>query len=279
MAITKVRANQIFGYTGIPEPFLNEIIPDSYLPSTTGNFKLKGAFFTPTMTVTTMGGTVNYITFNNDNDIDVNITTGATEGYFSVTLNNGISKTFNNSLLLVLGTVFQPTESSWTVSSTTKPILSTKGEFKTVTRGSQHRANWDKAFDYTKDFRFSFRFKASPLGYMAAEASKSPILVSNAAGTTFFTFRLTSALWMYQSSNSDGAQLSYGNNTTPGVWTAKFDNHLITLEYIGGVMRYYNGDEKTLLRTYSNVVDSNLFLKVESKYVDIVDIKYIELAT
>jgi len=65
-----------------PAPFLNEVIPDSYLPSTTGMFKLKGSFFTENMTVTTTGGMVNYITFNNDNDVDVNITTGATEGSF-----------------------------------------------------------------------------------------------------------------------------------------------------------------------------------------------------
>lgn len=87
---------KMYSIATAPAPFLNIVIPDSTLPNTTGNFKLKGAFFTPTMTVVFEGQIVNYFTFISDNEIDVNVTTGATEGNFDITLNNGLSAIFPN---------------------------------------------------------------------------------------------------------------------------------------------------------------------------------------
>jgi len=51
MGITKVRANQIFGISGYPAPYISEITPASIQPSETAIITIKGAFFTPTMTV------------------------------------------------------------------------------------------------------------------------------------------------------------------------------------------------------------------------------------
>ncbi|MEN2416401.1 hypothetical protein [Flavobacterium mesophilum] len=96
-----------------PAPFLQELQPDAYLPSTTVNIILKGAFFTPTMTVAITGQTVNYITFISDNEVHVNVSIGNTEGSFPITLNNGLSATFNNKILVILGDPYVPIQTDY----------------------------------------------------------------------------------------------------------------------------------------------------------------------
>ena len=104
---------KVYSIAVAPAPYLEELIPDSYLPNTTGNFILRGSFFTPNMGVIVEGQTINNKTFISDNEFRVNITTGSAEGSFDVTLNNGISQTFPDVLLVVLGTVFKPVQSDW----------------------------------------------------------------------------------------------------------------------------------------------------------------------
>ncbi len=94
-------------------PYLDIVIPDSTLPNVTGNYELYGSFFTTTMTVDFVGQVVNAIDFHNSNWITVNVTTGAAEGLFNIVLNNGISKTFYNVYLVVLGDVTIPIASDW----------------------------------------------------------------------------------------------------------------------------------------------------------------------
>ena len=146
-----------------PAPFLNEVIADSYLPNNTGNFILKGSFFTPTMSVVIQGQTVNYLTFKSDNEVHANVTTGNAEGRFDVILNNGLSKTFPNALFIVLGTVFTPTEEEW-INENTNIDLSVAGETSLRTFGLSGTAEWNKHLDYTKKIRFYFYPVKSPLG-------------------------------------------------------------------------------------------------------------------
>ena len=78
--------NQSMTGLGVEKPYLSELIPDSYLPDSTGNFILKGSFFTPSMLVEITGVTINYSTFVSDNEFRVNVTIGSEEGYKNVTL-------------------------------------------------------------------------------------------------------------------------------------------------------------------------------------------------
>jgi len=146
-----------------PAPYMDVLIPDSVLPSTTTNFTIKGAFFTPTMTVAITGQTINYLTFISDKQIKVNVTTGAAEGYFNVTLDNGISRTFNGALSVVLGTIYKPTQANWIIESGI-PDLSTEGEAHLSTYNSLAQAVWTKTFDYTRNFSVRFKLKPSPFG-------------------------------------------------------------------------------------------------------------------
>lgn len=264
-----------------PAPFLSELIPDSYLPSNTGNFILKGSFFTPTMTVSIVGQIINYVTFKSDNEILVNATTGSAEGSFAVTLNNGISQTFPNALLIVLGDVFKPTAEDWL--NVVEPIEFISNEVLTQSYGVKGSGVWDKELDYTKNFRVSFKLKKSPLGNIPNTnvGSINTVEFLNISDSTLaFGMKI-----IFQDSNYhkflDIAESTFfyftGNPTEINTFWNNPDMHLFEFRKTGAnIYMYYNGVSKGLL---AQTLTQNTKLRISAKYSDVYDIKYIELAT
>ena len=257
-----------------PAPYLEEVIPDSYLPSTTGNFKLKGSFFTENMTVTTTGGTVNQIIFNNDNEVDLNITTGAAEGSFSITLNNGISKTFNNVLLIILGNVISPISSEWINKSN---IDVSKGDEINLTLwGTAATAEWTRLFDYTRDWSFRFTLKGSILGEPNNNTHIKVLELFRDDASSFLwagflrVFETTKYSYTYKFNNISTTALQPSTDNLSEV-----EDHYFELRYVGGVFTVYLD---TVLKFTSDVVlNSNLRLIVSTAQMDIKKIKYIEI--
>jgi hypothetical protein len=267
-----------------PAPYMEVLIPDSTLPSTTTNFTIKGAFFTPTMTVSIVGQTINYITFVSDNLVKVNVTTGATEGLFSVTLNNGISATFNNALSIVLGTIFNTNEGDWIK---TQPIDAVLNEVNVKTFGSIGKAKSPIVIDITKNWEIRFVFKATPLGYANNHLSYIPgIRLKNISDNSEqYRFGLylgsggTGAGFMWASDDIRvGASYAFGGGggsiNTPSYYN---EGNIIQLRWRNGIFYlYYNN---VLKRTYVNAFTTNLYMEFETSVFDITGIKYIELAT
>lgn len=148
----------------LPPPYLEELIPDSNLPDTTGNFIIRGSFFTPTTTVTVEDQTLNYLTFVSDNEMIANITTGSDEGTFGLTINNGVSVNFHDVLLVVSGDVLKPTSTDWETLGDLD--FSTDGEAKIVTLNLEVSANV-KETSFTavnsEDYRIQWKWAVSPL--------------------------------------------------------------------------------------------------------------------
>jgi len=270
----------------MPAPFLEDLIPDSHLPSTTGNFILKGSFFTPSMTVVVQGQTMNYKTFISDNEVRVNLTTGATPGNYDVTLDNGIQVVFSNVLLITSGTIFEPVLADW--ASVVSPLnVNDDGEAKIGLWNFWTSAVWTKEFDKTKDFRVQFKFKKSPLGdpffngesgsahiqLLYADNSDTTVLatVSNNTGSSGIRFM---GLPMYGrvASWDWGSFLDvFGNGSTN--WLT-VHNNTFEFRYISGILyAYTNG---SLAFRYDIVFAQNVKLKVNLKSFDVVGIKYIE---
>lgn len=260
-----------------PPPYMEVLIPDSTLPSTTTNFTIKGAFFTPNMTVAIVGQTINYITFVSDNLIKVNVTTGATEGSYAVTLNNGLSATFNNALLIVLGTVYKPEPADWTGVSSFLNVSESGNAKITSFSSTIKEATWNKVFDNTKNWTFSFTFKLSPLGdtfslhhgyhHVAlystvdnAVAVKSSCDGSNSSG---LSFRINPFI-------PSGSMLNVNFSGLMPETTLSYTcrNNVITMKSNGIEVGSFSGD-----------VAVNLYLKIQLSYFDIINIKYIELAS
>jgi hypothetical protein len=258
-----------------PAPYLEELIPDSYLPSNTGNLVLKGAYFTEDMTVAIEGQTVNYLTFRNDNEVRVNVTTGANEGRFDLTLHNGKLRTFADALLIVLGEVFKPTKDQWS-SITNNFDLEEAGTARISTYNTWHEAVWDQVIDYTKDFSVRFRYKRSPLGNPIEDGYNTPnVILQTLSGTQI----VDSDLRVEGSSVRVKTKISLNMMiTNTGDASTGFDIVEAAVQefrYVGGVFYYYVDD--VVKHTYSETISENLRLKIRSKVSDIVDIKYIEL--
>jgi len=267
-----------------PAPYLTEIPNNNYLPNTTGNIVLKGSFFTPNMTVLIQGQTVNYITFISDNEIYVNITTGSEEGLFGVTLNNGLSVTFADALLIVLGDVYKPTASDWI--DVLAPLDTSKGDEVNIGVWNSYTTGiLSKEFDYTKDFRVQFCIKKSPLGNpMGTYEYQIPHVQFIAPDNTVLFYvsvlsRADSLVNIY-GLNKYGRQADwewgdyYGNGNQETWWTSTSEGTIIEIRHVNGVTYgYCNG---VLKFRFDVELTQNIRMKVNLKSFDIGKIKYIE---
>lgn len=260
-----------------PAPHLQQVIPSTALPNETLNIEIFGSFFTPNMTVSLEGQTVNYFTFINSNHISVNITTGSVENQFALTLNNGLQSVFQNTILIVLGTVFIPLKADWTL---TEPINVFDSQVLTENYGVLGSATWNKVIDYTKNFRIQFKLKRTPSGAIpSTNVGHIPTfeLVKVSNGSLAFGMKtifqdasyhkfitIDEDIFFYLTNNS--TEISY-------FWDNSYSN---TFEYrkIGSnIYVYFNGSPKGII---SQTLTGNVRLKFSAQYSDVFDIKYIE---
>lgn len=149
---TDVNGNlKMYSMTGFPAPYLSEMIPDSNLPSTTFNILLKGDFFTPNMTIVYAGQTVVSKSFISSKEYRITLTTGSAEGSFSVTLNNGVSITYPNAFLVVLGTAYIPVVADFINVSSSIDVAD--GQLITNTASTYGTADLNLTFDMTVKWR------------------------------------------------------------------------------------------------------------------------------
>lgn len=285
MGITKLRANQIFGYSSFPKAYLNNLIPSSNRPNTTGDFILEGAFFTQNMTVLFEGQTVNNITFVSDNKVIVNLTTGAAEGTFDITLNNGSGQIiFTDALFIVLGDVFEPTTADWNSISGSINLTKT-GYAKTKVYSSVGSAIWNKSMNKLLNYSVRFNLASTDLGPKEALIQNDFVLYLTKAsdatnmfgvfirkeGPPYFSlgvWDVTKGFTYYIYTASGGA-----------TYQESF-NKLIALNYefrcVSGTMYFYI--DNVLKYTFTNTpVTENLNFKPFVNDFDISNIKYIEL--
>jgi len=265
-----------------PAPFMHVLIPDSNAPSITTNFKIKGAFFTPTMTVSIVGQTINYITFISDNEIDVNVSTGATEGSYAVTLNNGLSATFPNALLIVLGTVFKPVAAEW-VSVTGSINTAIEGEVHSTAYNASASAKWNKVIDITKKFSIRFNLALSPLGNFTSSVGTDSYflsLVNVVTGVEDFKFSLRADA--FPSLNVRAFSLTQSVYVYNGATGSTYAERLSVIA-AQSIEFKKTGTSLTVVinnsavYTFPDSLSNNYNLLVRTRCWDIINIKYVEL--
>ncbi|MBS7234250.1 hypothetical protein KHA90_24955, partial [Flavobacterium psychroterrae] len=252
-----------------PAPYLDEIIPDSYLPNTTGNFILKGAFFTPNMTVEITGQTINSINFKSDNLVHVNVTTGENEGNFDVMLNNGLLATFPGRMLIVLGDVFKPKPEDWTLLTGT-PDLTREGEIHLSTYGVASSARWNKTIDGTKKIGIKFKPALSPLfSAWSGDFQHQYIELRDNITNNYYTL----------ATKNEGGYWTciYYKN---GLYTSNFpysDSNIkgFELRIYGGKFYFYNGQVVSNM-IQDEITSNDMTISSSITYYDLVDIKLIE---
>ena len=279
---------KLYSIATAPAPYIQELIPDSYLPSTRGNIRILGSFFTPKMcdrvnnpNAIVLGGvtTIHYATFVNQGEILINVTTGATEGSFPLTLDNGLSTTKNNALSIVLGTIYKPTANDW-INVNAQLDIASGDNAKLINYGLEGIGTWNKNFDYTKNFAIRFIYAESPLGTFYEGSYVVTAHLVNALDDswvmTFGTLRQTYALrtrFTYSESSETYAgsqcsvELGMGNEVK---------THVLEYRWYNGIAYLYA--DNILRVALTKTLTQNVRLKIKTAYQDILSIKYIELA-
>ncbi len=264
-----------------PAPYLEDLIPDSNLPSTTGNFTLRGSFFTPDMTIVVEGQTLNYWTFVSDNEVIINLTTGATEGTFDITLNNGLEAIFADVLLIVLGTVFTPVDANWINKITVDTTES--GAVKLLNKDVIGTASLDTTFwTFTPNVgkRFTWKWNESPLEnspYLGG-ATDYGISFYRLDGTLIYRigtyaiqkvgnlFRLEIKDFITPTTNNNFEATSYATGMARTYTLERLANGIITLKRDGAVV---------WTPTFQETLELKVLVKVAE--VDVINIKSIDL--
>ena len=269
----------LFSIAIAPAPHLQQVVPSTALPNETLNIEIFGSFFTPYMTVALAGQTVNYFTFINSNHISVNITTGAAENQFALTLNNGLESVFQNTILIVLGTVYIPQKADWIL---TEPVNVYDSQVLTENYGVIGSATWNKVIDYTKNFRIQFKVKRTPSGAIPiTNVGHIPTFELIKVSNGNFAFGMKT---IFQDASyhkfitiDEDIFFYFTNNSTE--IAAFWDNPYVnTFEYrkIGtNIYVYFNGSPKGII---SQTLTENVMMRFSAQYSDIFDIKYIETA-
>jgi len=266
----------------ISPPYLQDLILENSAPDSTGNVTLKGMGFKQDMTVLFEGQTINSIDVINGGLALVNATMGSLDGLFDITIDNGVSATFTDALFLTFGTVYEPTPADWL--SVVEPIEFEGNDVETETYGSIGSAIWNKELDWTKDWELRFNVKASPLG-IANVASYTPILeflkVSDDTREFYITHVKTGSFVVSMWEQGNGGATGYistliGGGTISEAVDAFTATKNPIIKYISGILYFYDG--ATIRATCALTLTENMKLKVKSKQLDIIDIKYIELA-
>ena len=276
---TDVNGNlKMYSIAIAPAPYLYVLIPDSRLPNTTGLFILIGSFFTPTMTVVIGGCVVNSFAFISSNEVKVTVTTGPNEGSFPVTLNNGLSATFNNALLIVLGTVYVPTAPDWELTNAYIDVQTT-GKAKFTIAGTVGTGQIKSAFystHATNDFQIVFNFQKSPLYNVIDTGNNQNSIVQlcrvsdNAViyqfsvlylSPTFCNLSVLDVLNANQASNVGVPDLN------------SFVASSLAFKRINGVLGFHVNDVLKKIFTTQNT--TAMYLKTSVKWLDLENIKLI----
>jgi hypothetical protein len=270
-----------------PAPYLTEILPYNFLPNTTGNIVLKGSFFTPTMTVEITGQIVHSMRFISDNEVHVSVTTGSEEGSFGVTLNNGLSVTFPDALLIVLGDVYKPTASDWI--DVLAPLDTSKGDEVNIGVWNSYTTGiLSKEFDYTKNFRVRFCIKKSPLGNpndVSNEYQHPHIqFIDSTNSVLFFCTVNTATIYDYvgvygipkygRQADWDWGSFLYNAGNNNEWWNTQSEESVIEIRHTEGIL--YAFCDNVLKFRFDVVLTENIRMKVDLKSFDISKITYIE---
>jgi hypothetical protein len=282
---------KLYTMATMPAPYIDELIPDSYLPNATGNIRILGSYFTPTMcdrinnaNAIILNGvsTIHYAVFVSNNEILINVTTGSVEGIFSCTLNNGLSTTKNNALLIVLGTVHKINESDFTSVSPFIDIEDGVVTFNTFGDGGSIKAFSGYKIPANKNFRLTFQFIQSKLGYNTWDRGMYISLLKSVDSTLQWQSKFHYG--QYSSLEKQDSVSGFGQYDTingfmslPALGTTS-PSGIVTMERVAGVMKWL-APGGSVSGTSTSTYNGELVLSCGLINAELIDFKYIELAT
>jgi hypothetical protein len=257
--------------TVYPAPDVSGVFPTSIIPQSTSALTIYGSFFTPATIVSITSHTVNSVTFINQGELLLSVTTSNNEGDFDLTISNGTTVLVSKRVAVYLGVVYTPKEGDWS-NLVLSPNVAEEGAIKTTGADTRQTATW-----LTIPANINFRIKAS--------AKDSPFFNGNwddfPAGGNIVLLKKSdnSILWelhfrKYTSSNGRIRLDNFlgGSYEFVGLPT----NKTIIIERRNGIWKFYVDD--VLQNTYSQTINDEMLIKVKVYNNEIHNIKYIVLA-
>jgi hypothetical protein len=180
----------------------------------------------------------------------------------------------------VLGTVFKPVTSEW-IDVNAYTDISEGDAVKLTQYNSSSSAKWTKEFDFTKDWELRFKIAKSPLGTIRGYYYENLIELRNVSDNTlkiglWLNSVGTSVTWASHSGDqilwmsSGTIDSTFENRVIPAVWKVRYNK-------LNNLLSFYENDTKR--KDLPFTILENVKIEVGHRYLDIKNIKYIELAT
>lgn len=255
-----------------PAPSLQNLVPTSLLPSNTASLTINGSFFTPETIVFIENQTVNSITFINQGQLVLSVTTSGVEEEVDITISNGTSVIFSGVLPINFGVVYIPTEPDWE-DITGSPDVTMNGIMALTQAGISSSGVWNQVIDFSKDWIVSVTPSNDPF-YVVDAAGGYNIKLINAVGGTV-RLELDSNIFTQRSGFDvyENGVFTFASGLGTG-----FPNAKIELKYdtSSGILRLWTDN---VFRYEFPVLpfSDDLKLKLQVSKQRFVDIKYIEL--
>lgn len=269
--------------TVYPAPNVSGVAPASILPDATSQLTVYGSFFTPATIVSIASHTVNSVTFVNQGELILSVTTSLLEGDFALTISNGTTVVYENKVYVYLGIVFVPSASDWEA-PTGSIDVSQGNAVKVLTYEVNGTNRLSKQIDYTINNSIRFNVNKTPLGYTANNEYMinhiSLVRASDNTNVLAFWIRREngqSYVQVYAIKNAENAVAirDYYGGTSESSFDILSTN---TLEFRLIARKLYIYVNNVLRYSYTEDITENLKLKVETKTFNIENIKFIELA-
>jgi hypothetical protein len=266
-----------------PAPNLSSVNPLSLVPSQTQSLSLLGSFFTPATIVEIENQTVTNVEFISSGELLLTVSTGATESDFDIIISNGTEVTFSNALIVNLGVVYVPSPANW-VNQSGALDVSSIGQMKATNLGSLGGAEWNQVIDINKDFYIRFNISKSALGWVnhsentafiwfnlkriTDDVSVMQLRSRTAIGSTYYTIDRSSIAMPFTAVEyvTGANQESAFDNLSLKNFEIRFVSGLMTI-WVDGVLD----------TTFTDTFNTNLYLDLDVKHWDVINIKYIEL--
>ncbi|MCK8143219.1 hypothetical protein MW871_15115 [Flavobacterium sp. I-SCBP12n] len=265
-----------------PAPNVSSVSP-SIRPSETSLLNVYGSFFTPATIVSIDGGhIVNFVTFKNQGHLELSVTTFTDEGDFALVISNGTQVAYPNIVNVYLGVVYIPSSVDWT-NITNSPDVSFNGSVKLTSYNVFQSATYVKNIRYNKNFSIRWNLERTSLGVFPYTDRYNILELVDASGIMIFGFQYQleggTGENMYVEAPTGLKQLKQG---APNTLNDTYEERVLALEkfdcdlrWINGVLNFYFLG--VLKHTFSEKLTSDLFIKVNLIYSNLIGIKYIEL--
>lgn len=273
---TRVRAGQIKGVAKQYAASIESITPSSFQPNENSELiVVKGEFFNPDTVITSDGGEVTNSYFVSTKEMRFKMIAGNQEGAFSITVDNGIDSTINNSLLISLGEVTPLIPEDTVLVSGTGDISLEKIE----QLGEQPFSNQWLSVPNGQNFQIRFQLSRSPLypDGNSGDYKKCLVFYDTSDGSEIASIQLfyqgSRRLRLYGSENDAYGSFNYQGlqnvPISPVIIVEKIDN-IFSLKDLSGAVQ---GASYTI----PDEITGDIKIEITAFQNDFVGVKHIKL--